>query len=63
LADDQRKLELLNNIDLILMEFEKIHNDVLIKQIEVINKGTQDILSQLSKFETKHKDEDVLANI
>ena len=63
LADDIRKLELLQNIDTILLEFNKIHTDVLIKQIQIINEWTKDILAQLSQFEEKTQNEDVLANL
>jgi hypothetical protein len=36
IADDERKVDIINHIDMILSKFNKIHEETLRKQIEVI---------------------------
>jgi hypothetical protein len=48
---------------MILLEFNKIHEETLRKQIEIIDQWTQDILADLSVFIDSQKFTDVLAEL
>jgi hypothetical protein len=48
---------------MILSKFNKIHEETLRKQIEVIEQWTQDILADLSVFIDNQKFVDVLAEL
>jgi hypothetical protein len=37
IADDERKIDIIRHIDMILLEFNKIHEETLRKQIEIID--------------------------
>lgn len=37
LADEQRKIDIIEHIDMILKKFKKIHEETLKKQIEIID--------------------------
>jgi hypothetical protein len=48
---------------MILLKFNKIHEETLRKQIEIIDQWTQDILADLSIFIDNQKFTDVLAEL
>ena len=63
IADDEKKLDIIKYIDLILLKFNKIHKDVLEKQINAIDKWVEDILANLSVLRNDDSVIDVLAEL
>jgi len=63
IADDERKVDIINHIDMILLKFNEIHEETLRKQLEIIEQWTQDILADLSIFINNQKFVDVLAEL
>lgn len=63
IADYDRKIDIVDNIDIILTKFNSIHEEVLKKQIEAIDRWVQDILASLSIFRNDEKVTDVLAEL
>ena len=63
IADYKRKSDILENIDIILSNFNEIHKEVIRKQTEAIDKWVEDILANLSLFRNDEKVIDVLAEL
>ena len=63
IADNERKLEIIEFIDSILIKFNKIHEEVIRKQTDAIDEWIEDILADLSIFRNDERVIDVLATL
>jgi len=63
IADDERKLEMIEYLDKILSRFNEIHENVLKKQLIAIDKWVEDILANLSTLINNNKTIDILAEL